>query len=226
MDQNPIKITRINRQSWFQITFNNIIIHIDPGYAGLFENQGINKSVFEKKADYIVISHNHKDHLRMDMIEQLQSYRTIVIAPPVCRDGLTIPFIELLSGSKYSNNDIKVEAVPAYNTEKGRSIRKFHHKGDFNGYIIEMDGKRIYFAGDTDVIDEMSTFCNLDVAILPIGGTYVMDLEEAVDASLILKPKVVIPMHQAEASLEEFKARIESFGISCTVLQIGESLNL
>lgn len=226
MERNLITITRINRQSWFQIDYNNIIIHLDPGYAGLFENQGINDSVFETKADYILISHNHKDHLRMDMIEQLQSYRTIVIAPPVCRDGLTIPFIELLSGSKYSNNDIKIEAVPAYNTEKGRSIRKFHHKGDFNGYIIEIDGKRIYFAGDTDVIDEMNTFCNLDVAILPIGGTYVMDLEEAVEASMIMNPRVVIPMHQAEASLEEFKARIESLGISCTVLQLGESFKL
>ncbi|MDD3106236.1 MAG: MBL fold metallo-hydrolase [Bacilli bacterium] len=226
MKEDTITITRVNCQSWFQIKTRNISIHIDPGYAGFYENQGIDDSIFSNKADYIVLSHNHKDHMRIDMIERLRGENTKIIAPPICEADLKTPMIALMENEKYICQDCNIIAVPAYNTLEGRSIRKFHHKGDFNGYIIEIKGKRIYFAGDTDIIDEMKEFGNLDVGLLPIGGTYVMDLEEAVRATQIMKPRVVIPMHQAEASLKDFQNKIKQLGIDCVILQIGDSFQL
>ncbi len=223
MNENPIIITRANRSSWFILEYQNIILHIDPGYAGLFENQGIHPSTFEKKADYILISHPHKDHLRLDMIEHIFTPSTIILAPQSCKTELTIPFQALNQDDTYQDSNVSIIAVPAYNTDQGRSTRKYHPKGDFNGYIIELSGKRIYFAGDTDHIPEMSTFGSLDVALLPIGGTYVMDLEEAVEATSILKPKYVIPMHQADSSLALFQSRIRELGLQCTLLNLGES---
>lgn len=164
--------------------------------------------------------------MRIDMIERLRGENTKIIAPPICEADLKMPMIALIENEEYTCQDCKIIAVPAYNTLEGRSIRKFHHKGDFNGYIIEIEGKRIYFAGDTDIIDEMKEFGNLDVGLLPIGGTYVMDLEEAVVATTIMKPKVVIPMHQAEANLMDFQNRIKQLGIECVILQIGDSFQL
>lgn len=93
--------------------------------------------------------------------------------------------------------ELKITVVHAYNTEEGRSTRKPHRKGEFNGYLIQADGITIYFAGDTDVIDEMKDFGTVDLAFLPIGGTYVMDAGEAVEAAQLIKPQILISMHEA-----------------------------
>lgn len=222
----PKIITRVNRSSWFILEYQDIIIHFDPGYAGLFDNQGIHPSTFDKKADFILISHPHKDHLRMDMIERIFTPSTIILAPQSCKTELTIPFQVLNQDGIYQDSNVSILAVPAYNTDQGRSTRKYHPKGEFNGYIIGLGGIRIYFAGDTDRIPEMSTFGSLDVALLPIGGTYVMDLEEAVEATSILKPKCVIPMHQADSSLALFQSRISELGLQCKVLNLGETTEI
>jgi len=226
MKENPIIIARVNRSSWFILEYQNIILHIDPGYAGLFENQGIHPSTFDKKADFILISHPHKDHVRMDMIERVFKPSTIIFAPSSCQTELTIPFHILNQGETYNGYDCSILAVPAYNTQTGRSTRKYHPKGEFNGYILELGSKRIYFAGDTDLIPEMSTFGSLDVALLPIGGTYVMDLEEAVEAASILKPQYVIPMHQADSSLPLFQFKVRDLWLHCILLNPGESTTI
>lgn len=226
MSQSDTTITRVNRSSWFILEYKDRVIHIDPGYAGLFENQGIHPETFDKKADFILISHPHKDHVRMDMIERIASPTTIILAPSSCQNDISIPFQVLNQPQSFLHEDILIQAVPAYNTEQGRSTRKYHPKGEYNGYLVTLGQKRIYFAGDTDCIPEMGTFCSLDLALLPIGGTYVMDVEEALEAASIMKPKWVIPMHQADSSMTLFQSKIHDLGLHCIVLNPGESFQI
>ncbi|MBW1716422.1 MAG: MBL fold metallo-hydrolase [Deltaproteobacteria bacterium] len=123
--------------------------------------------------------------------------------------------------------DIKIKPVDAYNTERGSSTRKVHHKGYGVGYLITIGTNTIYHAGDTDFIPEMREFGDIDMALLPIGGTYTMDIKEAVEAAIAIKPKVVIPMHRSKADPQEFKEKVEAIShIKVVALQIGEVYHL
>jgi len=117
-------------------------------------------------------------------------------------------------GDVFDIGGVKIEAVPAYNVDK-----KFHpnEKGDV-GYIFTVKGKRLYLAGDTDHIPEMKTFKNINIAFLPVSGTYVMTEAEAAKAALDIKPDIAIPMHygaiigtrmNAELFAEKLKGKIE-----------------
>jgi len=126
-----------------------------------------------------------------------------------------------------SFGDIKIKAVEAYNTEQGNSTKKVHHKGDCVGYLITSEGKTIYHAGDTDFIPEMRELRDIDVALLPIGGTFTMDIQEAVEAAIAIKPKVVIPMHNFKADPQEFKDKVEARSdIKVVPLKISEVYHL
>ncbi|MGQ9843294.1 MAG: MBL fold metallo-hydrolase [Spirochaetota bacterium] len=159
---------------------NDVIIYTDPFT--------IKK---QDKADIILISHEHFDHCSPDDVKKLLTNNTIVVAPSNCVLKLPGTVKTLEPGNTLTIKDISIEAVPAYNTNKN-----FHPKEKkWVGYIITINKIRIYFAGDTDYIPEMKTFKNIDIALLPVSGTYVMNAEEAVKAALDIQPKVAIPMH-------------------------------
>lgn len=147
------------------------------------------------KADLILITHEHHDHCSVKDVANLVTPETIIVTTPDCISKLAnLEFKDIKTvepGDKLSVNEIGIEAVPAYNTNK-----QFHPKEQgWVGFILTIQGKRIYHAGDTDRIPEMKTFKNIDIAFLPVSGTYVMTAEEAVDACKDLNPKVAIPMH-------------------------------
>lgn len=143
-----------------------------------------------EKADIILITHTHYDHLSPEDINKIRAEKTIILAPEDARDKLT-NFKPVKPNQFFTIEGIKVETVPAYNTDK-----PFHpQEKNWVGYIIQINGKRIYHAGDTDLIPEMEELKNIDIAILPIGGTYTMDVTEAVQAVNIIEPKIAIPMH-------------------------------
>jgi L-ascorbate metabolism protein UlaG (beta-lactamase superfamily) len=139
-------------------------------------------------------------------------------------------------GDEITFGYLRIKAVQAYNSEQGNSTRKFHHKGDGVGYVITLDGKSyvitldgktIYHAGDTDFIPEMRRLGAIDVALLPIGGIFTMDIPEAIEAAIVIKPKIVIPMHRLKANPQEFKDRLEAKSdIKVAPLQIGETYHL
>ena len=141
-------------------------------------------------ADLIFISHDHFDHCSPEDVEKIRKESTVIITEKDSAGKLKGDVRVLKPGEKMEVAGVKVEAVPAYNTDKD-----FHpRKNGWLGFIVEVDGVRVYHAGDTDVIPEMDGM-QVDIALLPVSGTYVMTAEQAVEAAKAIQPKVAIPMH-------------------------------
>jgi L-ascorbate metabolism protein UlaG (beta-lactamase superfamily) len=161
------------------------------------------------EADIILITHSHKDHFSKDDIAKVAKADTLFIAPKDCAGSIEETFKTKVMvsepGMKTSAGDILIEAVPAYNVVK----TKFHPKeNNWVGYVLTVNGVRIYHAGDTEKIPEMKTFA-CDIAMLPLGQTYTMNsVEEAAEAAADVKAKIAIPIHYGlyEGTAEDAKA--------------------
>jgi L-ascorbate metabolism protein UlaG (beta-lactamase superfamily) len=154
-------------------------------------------------ADILLITHEHFDHLNADDIRkvapsQSSSHLQVVAARPceaeLSKLNITASYVS--PGSHLELSGVEIDALPAYNLNKFREPGQvFHPKEDGRvGYVITLDGVRIYHAGDTDAIPEMKGL-SVDVALLPVSGTYVMTPEEAASAANGMNAKVAIPMH-------------------------------
>jgi len=197
----------------FEIKADGKTIYIDP-YEGEYRD----------KADLILVTHSHDDHCDTSKIKKIKKEDTLVIAPADCASKIGGKVRSLKAGEKASFADITVEAVAAYNYKRFRSPGKPFHPKDFGvGYLIKIDGKTVYHAGDTDLISEMSNLRNIYLALLPSGGTYTMDNPEAAEAALTIKPQFVIPMHVWNTSPSELKKDVEAKSkIKVILLQPGE----
>ncbi len=177
------------------------------GHASFqFENKEGNKFFFidpfdlrklpNEKADAIFITHAHYDHWSPADIRKLLSDETVVVAVNGC-ENLELSgnrFMIVEPGRAMNIAGMKVSTVPAYNIKQERLT--YHPKSNrWVGYVFEMNGERIYHAGDTDLIPEMSQLEDIDVAMVPIGGTYTMDVNEAIEAANKIGADVTIPMH-------------------------------
>ncbi len=183
------------------------------------------KSDYAGKADLILVSHSHYDHLDPSEIGRLSKKDTIIIAPEDCKSKITADIRSLKPGQEITVDKLEVRAVEAYNIKRFRSPGvPFHPKGLGVGYLISGEGKTVYHAGDTDFIPEMKQIGHVDVALLPSGGTYTMDAVDAAEAALAIKPAIVIPMHRWDSDPEEFKRKVESADsrIRVVVLSKGE----
>jgi L-ascorbate metabolism protein UlaG (beta-lactamase superfamily) len=154
------------------------------------------------KADIILITHEHYDHCSPEDVEKIRAEDTIIVTEKNSAQKLSGNIKIMKPGDTATVAGIKIETVPAYNLNK-----KFHPKANgWLGFIIEIDGQRIYHAGDADFIPEMSEI-QADIAMLPVSGTYVMTAEEAVTAALALRPGTAIPMHYGSIIGSEEDAR-------------------
>ncbi len=141
-------------------------------------------------ADIILVTHEHYDHCSPEDIQKIQKASTVIVTEVDSARKLSGDVRVVQPGDKLTVSGIPIEAVPAYNTNKN-----FHPKQNgWLGFVVTVDGVRIYHAGDTDLIPEMDSL-KTDIAILPVSGTYVMTAEEAVEAAKTIKPKLAIPMH-------------------------------
>jgi len=139
----------------------------------------------------ILVTHGHHDHLSPEYIKRISGPTTLVLCPPDCVSEVpTGQARAVRPGDQLQVAGVFVEVVPAYNTDKPNHPRSAGHVG----YIVSTGGRRIYHAGDTDLIPEMDTI-QCDVALLPMGGTYTMDAEQAAQAAARIRPQIVVPMH-------------------------------
>ncbi len=185
-----VEITFIGHGT-LMIRWSGKIIHIDP-YGKLADYSTL------PKADLILVTHHHGDHLDPEAIKNIRTDRTVLL--------LTAQSAEKLKeGSVMKNGDvqnimgIKIEAVPAYNLVHLRADgTPFHPKGEGNGYVLTFGKTRIYVAGDTENTPEMKALRNIDVAFLPMNLPYTMTPEMVADAARAFRPKILYPYHYGE----------------------------
>jgi L-ascorbate metabolism protein UlaG (beta-lactamase superfamily) len=202
--------------SSFKIKVYDKIIYIDP-YAGEPE-------LYSDKADIILVSHSHFDHCDGQKIKRIRADSTLFYGPQdiVGRFGST----KFEAGQEVELDKIKIEAVKAYNIGK-----TFHEEGFAMGFLITAEGRTIYFASDTDIIPEMDNI-TCDIALLPVGGTYTMDSEEAAEAAEKVKAKLAIPMHYGygivgkDYDAENFRELCEKKDIKVKILRQGKEIEV
>jgi L-ascorbate metabolism protein UlaG (beta-lactamase superfamily) len=169
------------------------VIYIDPTALGAEPPQ----------ADVVLISHGHQDHFSLSVLKQICKPETVIVTNQGVAARLTGVEGEvrvLQPGEQTTVGEAEIETVPAYNVDKS-----YHPKAAGNlGFIVTLGGERLYFAGDTDHIPEMADI-QCDIALLPIGGTYTMDVQEAAAAAADIGPRVAVPMHERSSSPEQFR---------------------
>jgi L-ascorbate metabolism protein UlaG (beta-lactamase superfamily) len=182
-----LKITFIGHGT-LMFAFNQQIIHVDPfskvaDYAKL------------PKADVILITHEHFDHLDLKALEQIRTEKTKVVLTEACSKQVKNGII-MKNGDVQTVNGLKIQSIPAYNlVHKRDNGQPFHPKGVGNGYIITFGDRRVYVAGDTENIPEMKSLREIDCAFLPMNLPYTMTPEMVADAAKAFQPKILYPYH-------------------------------
>jgi len=171
------------KQSAIKWQGKKLTVHIDPW--GVPDTEG--------KADLILITHAHFDHLQPEEITRLSKKGTVVVAPHDIAAQLGGDVRGIKPGESIEAAGLSVNAVPAYNSRPER-LEMHPRENDWVGYVIDLQGTRAYLAGDTDNVPEMADIVT-DIAFLPVGGTYTMDAHEAVGAVKDIKPKIAVPYH-------------------------------
>lgn len=195
-----------------RIEYDGKEIEIDP--VSKLGKKTIDYSAMPK-ADYLFLTHEHGDHFDKEAIRLLTADKTLVITNKRCADMLGKGQV-MGNGDKLQiADDFMVEAVPAYNSTEGRT--QFHPKGRDNGYILTLDGLRIYIAGDTEDITEMQNIKNIDIAFLPCNQPYTMTPEQLVKAAKTVKPKVLFPYHYGQTDVSRIPEQLRGGGIEVRI---------
>jgi L-ascorbate metabolism protein UlaG (beta-lactamase superfamily) len=201
--------------SGFRIRAPGGVIYIDPYRAP----DG-------PKADVILITHGHYDHFSPQDVERLSHKRTWLVAPAAVAERVSGRVLSVAPGEGVEDELVRgvhIAAVAAYNTSKRDPSGKVFHprEAGWVGFVINVRGERLYHSGDTDVIPEMDTVAGVDVALLPVSGTYVMTADEAVEAARRIQPRVAVPMHWGKhiGTREDAEAFAERSPVEVRILE-------
>ena len=195
-----------------RIEYDGKEIEIDP--VTKLGNRTIDYSAMPK-ADYLFLTHEHGDHFDKEAIKLLTGEKTQLVMNKRCAEMYGGPCAVLYNNQSATLGDINVDAVPAYNNSEGRT--QFHPKGRDNGYILTIDGLRIYIAGDTEDIPEMQDIKDIDIAFMPCNQPYTMTTEQLVKAAKTVKPKVLFPYHYGQTDLSGIPSQLKGSGIDVRI---------
>ena len=190
-----------------RIDYDGREIMVDP--VTKLGNKTIDYTVMPK-ADCLLVTHEHGDHFDKEALKVLTGKNTRLIMNRRCVD-LYGSGESMSNGQSMLVDDIKLEAVPAYNTTEGRL--QYHPKGRDNGYILTIDGLRIYIAGDTEDIPEMENLKDIDIAFLPCNQPYTMTPEQLVRAAKVIKPKVLFPYHYGRTDVSGIASQLKGIDV-------------
>jgi L-ascorbate metabolism protein UlaG (beta-lactamase superfamily) len=179
-----------------RINYDGVEIEIDP--VRQLGNRTVDYTKLPQ-ADFIFVTHEHQDHFDKEAIKQLTHANTRFITNRRCADMAGNGEVMANGDQKDLGQGITVEAVPAYNITEGRT--QFHPKGRDNGYILTLDGLRIYIAGDTEDIPEMANIHDIDIAFFPCNQPFTMTPDQLARAARIVKPKVLFPYHYGQTDV-------------------------
>lgn len=195
-----------------RIEYDGKEIEVDP--VSKLGNRTTDYAAFPK-ADYILLTHEHGDHFDKNAIALLTDNDTRLITNKRCAGMLGYGEVMANGDKKEIAPDITVEAVPAYNITEGH--QNFHPKGRDNGFILTIDGFRIYIAGDTEDIPEMADIKNIDIAFFPCNQPYTMTPEQLIKAARTVKPKVLFPYHYGKTDLSKIPAQLKADNIDVRI---------
>ena len=195
-----------------RIEFDGKEIEIDP--VSHYNGRDIDYAAFPK-ADYILVTHEHFDHLDTTALAALSKAETQLVTNRRCADILGYGTVMANGERRVLDNWLTIEAVPAYNTTEGH--RQFHPKGRDNGFILTIDGFRIYIAGDTEDIPEMADIKDIDVAFLPCNQPYTMTPEQLVRTARLIKPKVVFPYHYGKTDVSRLPDQLKGDNVEVRI---------
>ncbi len=195
-----------------RITYDGREIQIDP--VTKLGNRQVDFAQMPK-ADYILVTHEHGDHFDRDAISLLSTDATRLITNQRCADMLGYGTVMSNGQHLDLSDDIHVEAVPAYNTTEAHL--QFHPRGRDNGFILTLDGLRIYVAGDTEDIPEMASFKDIDIAFLPCNQPYTMTPDQLLRAARTVRPKVIFPYHYGQTEVTAIPSQLQSEGIEVRI---------
>ena len=179
--------------SGFRVRAGRTTIYIDPYRVG----------PDAAPADLILVTHGHYDHFSPRDIQALSHKATWLIAPAAVAEQVGGRVMSIAPGEVVEPefaHGVAIRAIAAYNTSKRDADGRVFHarEAGWVGYDVNIRGERLYHAGDTDVIPEMDEVSGVDVALLPVSGTYVMTPEEAAEAARRIQPRLAVPMHWGE----------------------------
>ncbi len=209
----PVWLTLIKHGS-VEIEYAGLSIQVDP--VGEFGKHTDYAAEFPK-ADVILVTHEHRDHLEDSTITVLSKEDTRLILNQTSADMIGRGEVVGNGQSLELPEGILLEAVPAYNTTPGRE--KFHPKGNGNGYVLTIDGFRIYIAGDTEDVPEMAGLKDIDVALLPVNQPFTMTVEQCVKAANMFKPKVLIPYHFSQTDISSIPEQLPDIKVLLRQMQ-------
>lgn len=183
--------------------FEGKVIHVDP-WSQLADYGKL------PKADLVLVTHEHRDHLDLKAIEAMRKEGTVILASETAAKQIR-GAVTLKNGDSGTWQDIRVEAVPAYNLVHMRSPGvPYHPKGQGNGYIITFASKRVYVAGDTENTPEMKALKNIYAAFLPMNLPFTMTPEMVADAAKAFRPKILYPYHYGDTDVQKLVALLKN----------------
>ena len=192
------------------LKYQDKVIHVDPWSRGKYDG------VF--KADLVLITDIHSDHMDPDQIQAVTKPGSIIIAPEAVQKTVTEARV-LRNGQTTEVLGIRIEAIAMYNLKRGPGPGKLYHtKGRGNGYLLTLGQERVYVSGDTECVPEIRALNNVDIAFICMNLPYTMTPHEAASCVNSFEPRVVYPYHYRGAELQEFKSGVTAAGTEVRIL--------